>query len=103
MTKKTLKTKPYKEPVFLFTSSSLRHAAWAGWYSAFGDRENSEKWIHSAHAEWAKELGAGRRFSFLDRYSLDIWKYVPPKKLKQLVDSFFRDLGREIKKGKKKK
>lgn len=38
--------KQYKEPVFLFTSCSLKFAAWAGWYSAFGDEENAEKWVH---------------------------------------------------------
>lgn len=35
--------KPYKEPVFLYTSGSLRFAAWAGWYSAFGDKELSDQ------------------------------------------------------------
>ena len=38
------KKKPYKEPVFLFTSGSLHFAAWAGWCSAFGDKNNAEKW-----------------------------------------------------------
>jgi len=28
---------PYQEPVSMFTASSLRNAAYAGWYSAFGD------------------------------------------------------------------
>lgn len=37
------KKKSYKNPVFLFTSCSLRFAAWAGWYSAFGDKEKSNK------------------------------------------------------------
>ncbi len=65
-------TKSYKEPIFLFTSGSLRFAAWAGWFSAFGNKDMAEKWIHQAHAEWIKELGIGRRFSFLDRYNSDI-------------------------------
>lgn len=57
-----VKKHPYKEPVFLFTSCSLRHAAYAGWYSAFGDQEKTENWLHSAHAEWSKEIGAGRQY-----------------------------------------
>jgi len=48
-TGKELKIKePYKDPVFLFTSSSLRLAAWAGWYSAFGDEERAESFVHQA-------------------------------------------------------
>lgn len=55
----------YKEPVFLFTSCSLRFAAYAGWFSAFGDKENTEKWLQITHVEWAKEFGAGRKHTFL--------------------------------------
>ena len=36
----------------------------------------------SAHSEWLKELRAGRRYKFLDRYNDDICKCVPEKKLK---------------------
>lgn len=92
--------KPYKEPVFLFTSCSLRFAAWAGWYSALGDAENAEKWIHQAHSEWAKELGTGRRYPFLNPYNNDIWQYVPEEKLRTLVNKFLKSLKTEIKKHK---
>ncbi|OGG03628.1 hypothetical protein A2W14_03850 [Candidatus Gottesmanbacteria bacterium RBG_16_37_8] len=55
----------YKEPVILFTSGSLRFAAWAGWYSAIGEKELVEQWKHRAYTEWIKELGAGRRYAFI--------------------------------------
>ena len=93
----------YKEPVFLFTSSSMRQAAWAGWHSAFGDKEQTERFVHSAHSEWVKELGAGRRYSFLGRYSDDVWKYIPEEKLKELIEGFFKSIKSEIKKSKKRK
>lgn len=93
--------KPYKEPVFLFTSSSMRQAAWAGWHSAMGDGEMAEKHVHSAHSEWVKELGAGRRYGFLSRYNDDIWKYIPEKRLKEIIDRLFKTLKIEIKKAKK--
>lgn len=96
----TKRKRPYKEPVFLFTSCSLRFAAFAGWYSAFGDSKNTENWVHQAYSEWAKEMGAGRKFSFFDRYNDDIWKYIPPETLKKLVDNFFKSLKKEIKKAK---
>ena len=64
--------KSYKAPPFLFTSSSMRQAAWAGWCSALGNKELSEKYVHAAHSEWAKELGAGRGYNFLNRYNNDI-------------------------------
>lgn len=95
-------SKTYKEPVFLFTSSSLRFAAWAGWYSAFGQKEKCEKWIHQAHREWVKELGAGRKYSFLDRYNDDMYKYVPGEVMDKLVNRLFKDIKEEIKKGKNK-
>lgn len=91
---------PYKEPLFLFTSCSLRFAAWAGWYSALGDEKQTEQWCHQAHAEWAKELAAGRRFSFAGRYNDDLYKYIEPKVLATLTNAFFSKLKREIKKGK---
>ncbi|MEK7565748.1 MAG: hypothetical protein AAB506_01730 [Patescibacteria group bacterium] len=91
-------TKSYKEPVFLFTSCSLRFAAWAGWYSALGDKENAEKWIHQAHSEWAKEIGAGRRYPFLGNYNNDIYEKIPPEVLKKLVNGFLKQLKREINK-----
>ena len=78
----------YKEPVFLFTSSSMRQAAWAGWYSALGNKELVERYIHTAHGEWVKELGAGRRYDFLNRYNDDVWKYVSEKRLKEIVNVF---------------
>ncbi len=92
--------KAYKEPVFLFTSSSMRQAAWAGWYSALGDKKQAERFVHSAHSEWLKELGAGRRYTCLGRYNNDIWKHVPDKKLKMLIDDLFKALKEEIKKSK---
>lgn len=97
----TKKKTSYKEPLFLFTSSSMRQAAWAGWHSAFGDKEMAEMYVRSAHSEWIKELGACRRYNFLDRYNNDIWKYIPEKRLKEIVDSFFKTLKKEIKKFKK--
>ncbi|OGM68685.1 hypothetical protein A2975_02915 [Candidatus Woesebacteria bacterium RIFCSPLOWO2_01_FULL_44_14] len=93
---------PYKEPIFLFTSSSLRFAAYAGWYSAFGQREKCEEWIHQAHREWVKELGAGRKYSFLDRTNDDMYKYIPGEVMDKLVNKFFRDIKEEIKKGRNK-
>ena len=93
--------KPYKEPVFLFTSGSLRQAAYAGWYSALGEEERTKEFSHNAHSEWAKELGAGRRFSFLSRFNHDIYEKVDPEKLKKLVNKFLLDLKKEIKKAKK--
>lgn len=99
----TLKVKkPYKEPVFLFTSSSLRFAAYAGWYSAFGDREKCDQWIHQAHREWVKELGAGRRYDFLGRHNDDMYKYIPSEVMGKLVNALFKDIKVEIKKGKAK-
>ena len=92
--------KPHKEPVFLFTSSSLRHAAWAGWYSALGDKENSEKFVHYAYSEWAKEAAAGRRFDFADRFNDAIYQKIDFKKLKNLTDKYLKNLNREIKKTK---
>lgn len=80
---RTLK-KSYKEPVFLFTSSSLRFAAYAGWYSAFGDKEKTEQFVHQVHTEWAKEIGATRRFDFFDRHNHDMWKYIPEETMKKL-------------------
>lgn len=91
----------YKEPVFLFTSSSMRQAPWAGWYSALGNKELAEKYVHAAHSEWVKELGAGRRYVFLNRYNYDIWKYISEKRLKEIIDSFFKAIKTEIKKSKK--
>ncbi len=92
--------KAYKEPVFLFTSSSMRQAEWAGWYSALGNKKQAERFVHSAHSEWLKELGAGRKYQFLDKYNNDIWKYVPEEKLKALINKLFRSIKTEIKKAK---
>lgn len=94
------KKKPYKEPVFLFTSSSLRFAAWAGWYSALGDKEKTEQWIHQAHTEWIKEIGAMRRFSFLNTFNHEMWSLIPPERLRTILNVFFRTLKLEIKKRK---
>jgi len=93
--------KTYKEPMFLFTSCSLRHAAWAGWYSALGNKENSEKFVHHAYAEWGKEIVAGRRFDFADRFNDEIYQKIDFKKLKDLTDKYLKDISREIKKAKK--
>ena len=92
--------KPYKEPVFLFTSSSLRHAAWAGWYSALGDKKNSETFVHYAYAEWGREIAMGRRFDFADRLNNDIYQKIDFKKLKDLTDEYLKNINREIKKAK---
>jgi hypothetical protein len=91
---------PYKEPVFLFTSSSMRQAAWAGWYSAFGDEENAKKFVHYAYAAWGKEIAAGRRFDFSDRFNNDIYFELDFKKLKELTDKYLKDINNEIKKSK---
>lgn len=94
------KKTPYKDPVFLFTSSSLRFAAWAGWHSAFGDREKAEKMRHQAHTEWAKEIGSIRRFNFFDRYNSDMWTYISDQTMARLVNNFFKAIKEEIRKGK---
>lgn len=94
------KKKSYKNPVFLFTSCSLRFAAWAGWYSAFGDKEKTEQLVHQAHTEWTKEIGVTRRFDFFDRYNSDMWRYIPEKTMKKMIDKFFKEIKSEIKKGK---
>ena len=96
----TSNKRSYKEPVFLFTSCSLRHAAQAGWQSALGNKKLTEEFVHQAHAEWIKELGAGRKYLFLDRYNNDIWKYIPKEKLKEMVDNFLKSVKKEVKKGK---
>lgn len=95
--------KPYKEPVFLFTSCSLRFAAWAGWYSALGDKKNTESWVHQAHSEWAKEIGACRQYSFLNYRNSDLYFKLPPETLKKLVDQFLKSLKAELKKAKQAK
>lgn len=92
--------KSYKDPVFLFTSCSLRFAAWAGWYSAFGDEEKTRQFVHQAHVEWAKEIGATRRFDFFDRHDHDMWKYIPEEVMRKIVNNFFKNIKAEIKKGK---
>lgn len=76
----------------------MRHAAWAGWHSALGNKKLAEKYIHTAHSEWIKELGAGRRYDFLDRYNNDIWKYIPEKKLEEIINRFFKTIKAEINK-----
>lgn len=101
--KKLSKTKePYQEPVFLFTSCSLRFAAWAGWYSAFGDKELSNQWRFQSFREWAKEVGAGRRYSFLERHNDDMYRYIDGEIMKKLIDNFLKQIKNEIKKGKEK-
>lgn len=94
--------KSYKEPVFLFTSSSMRQAAWAGWYSALGDEENAEKFIHEAYAEWGKEIAAGRKLDFANRFNSDIYYKLDFEKLKELTDKYLRNINSEIKKSKNK-
>lgn len=95
--------KPYKEPVFLFTSGSLRFAAWAGWHSARGEAKMAEQWAHQASGEWIKELNAGRGYDFLGRYNHDLYSYLEPAQLKKLLDDFLKILKREIKKSKAQK
>lgn len=94
---KEKKKKPYKEPVFLFTSCSLRQAAWAGWYSALGDEEKAESFCHAARTEWVKEIGGGRRYPFLRTHSHDIYSEINPEVLRQLIDKFLKSIKREIK------
>lgn len=95
------KVKPYKEPVFLFTSGSLRFAAWAGWYAALGDAKHCEQWTHQARTEWMKEMGAGRQFSFLDRHNHDLHDSISPERFRDLLDQFLKTLKQEIRKQKK--
>lgn len=95
------KVKAYKEPVFLFTSGSLRFAAWSGWYSALGDVKHCERWAHQARTEWMKEMGAGRQFSFLGRYNQDLHNAIPPERFRELLDQFLQTLKQEIRKRKK--
>lgn len=97
-----MKLKQYKEPLFLFTSGSLRFAAWAGWYSAIGDEKNTENWVHQAHSEWAKEMGAGRKFPFMSFHNQDIYQKIPEEILKRIVDNFMKQLKKEINKTRKK-
>ena len=91
---------PYKDPVFLFTSSSLRLAAWAGWYSAFGDKERTESLVHQAYAEWGKEIGTGRNYSFVKSHNDDLYHNIPEEKLKELANNFLKQLKKELKKAK---
>ncbi|MDO8505578.1 MAG: hypothetical protein Q7S48_03300 [bacterium] len=93
--------KSYKEPVFLFTSGSLRFAAWAGWHAARGYAEQSERWAHQARTEWLKEMGTGRQFSFLGRYNHDLYDSVSPERFRELLDQFLQTLKQEIRKRKK--
>lgn len=93
----------YKEPVFLFTSGSLRFAAWAGWHAARGDADAVEKWAHQARGEWIKEINAGRGYDFLGRFNHDLYTRVEPARLKKLMDDFLKNLKREVKKAKNKK
>ena len=87
---------PYKNPVLLFTSSSMRIAAYAGWHSALGDTEKAQGFVHQAYAEWVKEVGAGRKYVFLDRFSDDIYKRIDFDKLKRLTDKYLLDIKTEI-------
>lgn len=78
----------------------MRQAAWAGWYSAFGDKEKTETFIHCAYAEWAKEIAAGRRFEFAGRFNVDVYRKIDFEKLKNLTDKYLKDIQKEIKKAK---
>lgn len=78
----------------------MRQAAWAGWYSALGDKENAERFIHDAYATWGKEIAAGRKFDFADRFNSDIYREIDFKKLKELTDNYLKDINNEIKKAK---
>lgn len=97
------KKKPYKEPVFLFTSCSLRQAAWAGWHAAFGDKEKTETFCHAARAEWVKEIGGGRRYPFLRTSNYDIYTSIRPEVLRDLIDEFLKSVKREIKRASRSK
>jgi hypothetical protein len=90
----------YKEPIFLFTSSSLRFAAYTGWYSAFGEEDECKKWMHQAHCEWIKELCSGRRYSFLNHQNDDMYKHIPSDIMDKLVTKLAKGIKNEIKKGK---
>lgn len=92
--------KPYKEPVFLYTSGSLRFAAWAGWYSAFGDQELSDQWRFQSMREWAKEVGIGRKYSFLKYHDDQMYKYIPGEIMEKLVTNFLKQIKKEIENGK---
>lgn len=89
---------PYKEPVFLFTSSSMRIAAYAGWYSAMGNEKEAQRSVRQAYADWAKEIGAGRKYDFLGRFNNDIYKKIDFDKLKKLTDEYLLAIQKEIKK-----
>lgn len=88
---------PYKEPVFLFTSSSMRLAAYAGWYSAFGDKEKTEQFVRSAYSEWAKEIGMGRKYLFTKHFNDDIYNKIDSDELKKLTDKYLIDVKKAIK------
>jgi len=84
----------------MFTSGSLRFAAYAGWYSALGDEKLMNQWSHQAHGEWVKEVSGGRNFGFLGCYNSDMYWKISPEKMKELVDEFLKKIKNEIRKGK---
>jgi hypothetical protein len=90
----------YKNPTLLFTSGALRYAAWAGWYSALGEKKLTEDWEHYAMAEYTKEIAAVRGYSFLKQDNREIMTYIPSSTLKKLLDDFLKEIKKEVKKGK---
>jgi len=92
---------PYKEPVFLFTSSSMRIAAYAGWYSALGDEKNAEAFVRQAYTEWAKEVGMGRKYGFVRPFNLDLYNKADFEVLKRLTDKYLSDINKILKAAKK--
>lgn len=96
------KKQPYKQPMLLFTSGSLRFAAWAGWYSALGEVEHAESWKIQAMKAHVQELGAGRQFLFLRHDNNDMRDYIPAEILKKLLDNLYKSIKAEIRKGKAK-
>lgn len=96
------KKQQYKQPMLLFTSGSLRFAAWAGWYSALGEVEHAEAWKIQAMKAHVQELGAGRQFWFLKDDNNDMRDYIPPETMKKLLDNLYKSIKAEIRKSKAK-
>jgi len=94
--------KSIQDPVHMYTSGSLRYAAYSGWYSALGDEKPMKQWQHQAHEEWIKEVSGYRKYDFMGRYNHDMYEWIKPERMKDLVNEFLKKIKKEIKIGKSK-
>ena len=92
--------KSIQDPVFMYTSGSLRYAVYLGWYSALGDEKLMKQWQHQAHEEWVKEVSGYRKYDFMGRHNHDMYDWISTKRMKELVDEFLKKIKTEIKVGK---